>query len=86
MRNKDDNIHKSVAYDIVLYCPRNQYTKNQINRIIRSYKNLLLKIKKICLKWTHGHSGNYNRVAMLSKLYLTTTEITMENLKSIGRA
>ena len=31
-----------------------------------------------------GHSGNDYRVVTLSKLYLTTTEITMQSLKSIG--
>ena len=32
-----------LGLDIVLYCLRNQYTKNQINRIIRSHKGLVLK-------------------------------------------
>ena len=30
----------------MLCCPRNQFTKNQIDRINRSHKNLLLKKKK----------------------------------------
>ena len=56
-------------------CPRNQYTKNQINWIIRSHK----KVKtSTCLKWMYGHSGNDHRVATLSKLYLATKGITME--------
>ena len=61
--------------------------KIQINRMIRSHKNLLLKkVKKsTCLKWTYGHFGNDYRVATLSKSYLTTKGITMQSLKSISR-
>ena len=33
----------------------------------------------------YGHSGNDNRVAMISKSYLTTTGITVQSLKSIGQ-
>ena len=33
------------AYNIVLCCPKNQYSKNQINRIVLSHKNLLKKLK-----------------------------------------
>ena len=36
-----------------------------------------------CLKWTYKHSGNDYRVATLSKSSLTTTEITMQSLKSM---
>ena len=32
-----------------------------------------------------GHSSNDNRVATLSKSYLTTTGITMQSLKLIGQ-
>jgi hypothetical protein len=35
--------------------------------------------------FTYGHSGNDYRAAMLSKLYLTTTGITIQSLKSIGQ-
>ena len=34
---------------------------------------------------TYGLSGINYRVALLSKLYLTVTEITLETLKSIGQ-
>ena len=73
--------------NIILCYPGNQYTKNQINRIIRSNKNLSLKKKKksTWFKWTYGHSGNDYRVATLSKSYQTTTGITMQSLKSIGQ-
>ncbi len=37
--------------------------------------------KSTCLKFTNGHSDNDYRVATLSKSYLTTTGITMQNLK-----
>ena len=46
---------------------------------------LLKKLKSTCLKWTYEHSGNDYRVALLSKSYLTTTEITMQSLKSMGQ-
>ena len=78
-----------VASLIILFfvVPGINIPKNQIKRIIRSLKNLLLKKveKSTCLKWTHGHSGNDYRVARLSKSYLTTTGITMQSLKSIGQ-
>ncbi len=46
----------------------------------------VIKVKKsTCWKLTYGHSGEDYRVATLSKLYLTTTGITMQNLKSIGQ-
>ena len=38
---------RDVKLTCVLCCPRNQYLKNQINRIIRSYKSLLFKKLKI---------------------------------------
>ena len=31
----------------ILFCPSNQYIKNQINPMIRSHKTLLLKSKNI---------------------------------------
>ena len=43
---------------------------------------MLKKLKLACLKWTYGHSGNNYRVAMLSKLYLSTTGIIIQSLKS----
>ena len=49
-------------------------------------KKLFKKVKKsTCLKWTYGHFGNDYRVATLSKSYLTTKGITMQNLKSKGQ-
>ena len=36
-------LERCSAYNNVICCPRNQYAKNQINRIITSYKILLLK-------------------------------------------
>ena len=41
------------------------------------------KKKSTCLKWTYGHSGNDYRVTTLSKSYLNTTILIMQNLKSI---
>ena len=35
------------AYNIILCCPRNQFIKNQINRMIRSHKKVVKKVKKI---------------------------------------
>ena len=43
-------------------------------------KFVVKKVKKwTCLKWTYGHSGIDYRVATLSKLYLTSTEIIMQS-------
>ena len=79
--------YRNASLISVLCCPRNQYTKNQTNRIIRSHTNLLLKMfkKSTFLKWTYGHSDNDYRVATLSNSYLTIIGITMQNLKSIGQ-
>ncbi len=51
--------------------------------MILSHKKIAVKkVKKsTCLKWTYEHSGNDYRVAMLYKLYLTTSGITMQSLK-----
>ena len=46
-----------IAHNLVLCCPRNQYYKNQINRIITSHKNLLLKVKINMFKMDMRHSG-----------------------------
>ncbi len=35
--------YKDTSLKKLLYCPRNQYSKNQIYQIILSYKNLLFK-------------------------------------------
>ena len=44
-----------------------------------------IKSKKTTyLKWMYGHSGNDFRFATLSNSYLTTTEIILQSLKSIG--
>ena len=48
-------------------------------------KFVFKKVEKLMFKWMYGHSGNAYRVATLSKLYLTTTGITMQSLKSIGQ-
>ena len=81
--NKDDNIHKSKAYNIGLCCPRIQYSKNQINWIFISYKSLLLKKLKINIFKMDIRTFWYNeyRVATISKSYL----VTLQSLKSIGQ-
>ena len=51
-----------------------------------TYKFVVKNVKKsTCLKLTYGHSGNDYRVATLSNLYLTSTGITIQSLKSIGQ-
>ena len=35
------------AYNFVLYCPRNQYSKNQINQIIISHIKVKIKMFKM---------------------------------------
>ena len=51
-------IKEMLRFKIVPCCPENHYSKNQIKRIIISYKKLLPKIlKSACLKWTHGLFG-----------------------------
>ena len=54
------NIDYKDAYGIVLCCPRNQYSKNHMNRIIGSHEILLSKkkLKPACLKWTYELSGD----------------------------
>ena len=76
---------KLLKYIITLsHCPRNQYSKNQINRIIVSHENLLLKsLKSTCLKLTLELSGNDYGAATLPKSYLTVIGIIMQSLKSI---
>ena len=39
----------------------------------------------LTLKWTYGHSGNDNRVATISKSYLTVIRIIIKSLKSVGQ-
>ena len=54
-------------------------TNINIGKVSELAKN---QIKSYYVKWTYGHSGNdYRvRVATFSKLYLTTTGITMQSL------
>ena len=54
--------------------------------IIIPHKRILTKSKKTaCVKCMYGLTGNYFRVATLSKSYLTVTGIIMKSLKWIGQ-
>ena len=59
-------VYNTLINNIVPYCNRNQYLKNQMNRIIMKYKNVR---KSACFKWMFGLSGNGYRVAMLPNCY-----------------
>ena len=68
-------LNVSLSLNILLY----------LRRFASNLKNVLTIFLDLCLKWTYGHSGIDCRVAMLSKLYLTTTGIIMQSLESIGQ-
>ena len=73
---------------IVCWFSRKHYSKNKINRIIKSYKNLVVKKvknKHIFNRRTYGLPSTYYRVATLSKSYITVMGITVQTLESIGQ-
>ena len=62
-------------------CPRNQYSKNQINSI-----NIIqINVKNQLVLNGHLVSGNDHRVAMLLKFYIIIIGIIMQSLKTIGQ-
>ena len=67
------------AYSIVICCPRNHVSKNQMNMIITTK----IVAKKVNNKHVWNKVSNHDyRVAMLTKSYLTNTVISMPSFKS----
>ena len=67
------------AYSIVICCPRNHVSKNQMNMIITT-KIVAKKVKNKHV-WKRVSDNDYG-VAMLTKSYLTVAVISMPSFKS----